>query len=88
MICLDNNRVNEIMSQVYSHSFNQNVISAQYTISRNCPTNEAQGELKGEISGKPEELSGSSPLRSDGSREGQVGRPDDVSSGQKTLEVK
>jgi hypothetical protein len=33
----------------------------------------------------PEGPSGSSPLRSDGSRDGQVGRLDRVSGGQKTL---
>jgi hypothetical protein len=55
--------------------------NAQYTIIKEHPTNEAQGELKGTNCMKAKGLPGLSLLRSDGSQGSQVGRLNWVSRG-------
>jgi hypothetical protein len=87
MICSSNNRINETMTKNVQSFKKQNVNSVQYKTSRDHPTNEAQGELKsnGKLHESPGGLSESSPLRSDGSCDGQVGRLESKSGGQKQL---
>jgi hypothetical protein len=71
----------------HHHRLKQYAINAQYTIIRNYPTNEAQGELKvtncTKFMGR---LPGLSPLRSNVFLNSQAGRLERVSSGRRQLE--
>ncbi len=66
---------------------NQNVHSAQYKISIDCPTNVSQGELEVNLHESQGGLSGLSPLISDGSWDCQVGWLVSMSCGQRQLKV-
>ncbi len=59
---------------------NKNLTVYNIYICGDLPTNESQGELKGEFACKPRGISGTSPLKSDGSQNiltGRLGRMSD-----------
>jgi hypothetical protein len=70
---------NESLKTEYDAKREQYAINIKYTISIDCPKNEAQGGNLHEGQGGQSKLS---PLRSDGSRDSQAGRLDLVSNRQ------
>jgi hypothetical protein len=68
------------------HRMKKFTINAQYTIIRDCPTNEAHGELtEDKLHEGQGGLLGLSPFRSDGSQGSLAKRLDRMSNGQRQL---
>ncbi len=73
------------MSQKIQSLSKQNVDNVQHKLSRDHHSNETWGEEN--LARRPKGTNRSSPLRSVGSRDSQVGRLDRMSGGQKTFKV-